>query len=300
MIEQSMKIFRAAAAAGSFTGAAALLGMTQSNVTQQVAKLEWELKTPLFFRNGRKVELTPAGAVLKEECERLFAAEADILRKLRCAESRKAAFTLGGTVTAGSFLLPGLAAGFSRERSRYALFLKIGPQEELQNRLEAGELELVLTEEPFDREHFLFEPYCKDRLVPVFAPGFRRQKRFSLAEYLKNGNPLVLDEYGSAVHRAFLRFLKEHGIPEPAPETLHEVASLDAVKLLVQSGPGIAVLSELAVENELKAGVLQAGSFTEGEILREAAFIYLPGGNQKFIGEFIRFSRARRGRSLLK
>ena len=61
MIGQSMKIFRAAAAAGSFTGAAALLGMTQSNVTQQVAKLERELKTPLFFRNGRRVELTRRG-----------------------------------------------------------------------------------------------------------------------------------------------------------------------------------------------------------------------------------------------
>ena len=299
MIEQSIRIFRAAAETGSFTAAAALLGMSQSNVTQQMAKLERSLKTPLFFRNGRKVELTPAGQVLKEECVRLFDAESDILRKLRHAESRKAAFTLGGTVTAGSFLLPGLAAGFCRERPRHALFLKIGPQEELQNRLEAGELELVLTEEPFDREHFLFEPYCKDRLVPVFAPGFRRQKRFSLAEYLGKGNPLVLDEYASPAHRAFLRFLRERQLPEPDPAVIHEVASLDAVKLLVQSGPGIAVLSELAVENELKAGVLQAGSFIEGELLREIDFMYLPSGNQKFIGEFIRFSRARRGLSLL-
>ena len=68
----------------------------------------------------------------------------------------------------------------------------------------------------------------------------------------------------------------------------------------VLAGGGISVLSSLAVENEVKAGVLQAGAFTEGEILRRVDFIYTADGDQKFINEFIRFSRKRMGRSLIR
>ena len=75
MIEQSLKIFRTAAAVGIFTEAAALSGMTQPNVTKQIANLERELDVKLFRRTGRSVELTPAGETLREECERLFTLE---------------------------------------------------------------------------------------------------------------------------------------------------------------------------------------------------------------------------------
>ena len=110
MIEQSLKIFRTAAAVGSFTEAAALSGMTQPNVTKQIANLERELDVKLFLRTGRSVQLTPAGEMLKEECERLFALEADVLRKVRSARQGMRPYLIGGTATVGSFLLIGMAA----------------------------------------------------------------------------------------------------------------------------------------------------------------------------------------------
>ena len=74
----------------------------------------------------------------------------------------------------------------------------------------------------------------------------------------------------------------------------------EKIPLPAQAGRGISVLSELAVENEVKAGVLRSGAFTEGEILRRVDFIYTADGDQKFINEFIRFSRKRMGRSLIR
>ena len=94
--------------------------------------------------------------------------------------------------------------------------------------------------------------------------------------------------------------MREHGLPEIDPAKITEVCSPDAVKMLVQAGGGISVLSELVVENEVKAGVLRSGAFTEGEMLRRVDFIYTADGDQKFINEFIRFSRKRMGRSLIR
>ena len=298
MIERNLEIFRTAATVLNFTEAAALLGMTQPNVTQQLAKLERELGVMLFFRNGRNVELTPAGRVLLEECGRLFAAEERILRKLRSAGRERRSFALGGTVTAGSFLLLGMTTLFRRENPDCELQLKIDRQSALLPLLAAGELDLLLTEDPYDAQFFLAEHYHTDRLVPVFAPGYLREERFSLGEYIRSGGAVVVSEFGSGLRLAFDRFLKEHRLPEPEAPQLVEVNSPDAAKQLAQSGLGIALLSDLAVENERKAGVLRQGCFTEGEMTRPIDFIYHASGDQRFIGEFVRFCRRRKGLSL--
>ena len=300
MIERSLRLFRTAAAVCNFTEVAAMSGMTQPNVTKQIANLERHLGVRLFQRTGRNVQLTPAGEVLRDECEHLFAVESDILRKLRTADGRTRSYIVGGTATAGSFLLIGMNAVYQKEHPNRSLHLKIERAEALHRMLAAGELTLALTDAPYDRAYFLSEPYCMDRLVPVFAPGYRKRKTFSLGEYIRGGGAFILDESGSGGRADLERFVREHGLPEIDPATITEVCSLDAVKILVQAGGGISVLSELAVENEVKAGTLHSGTFSEGEILRPVDFIYTAGGDQRFIHEFIRFSRKHMGRSLLR
>ena len=299
MIERSLKLFRTAAAVCNFTEVAAMSGMTQPNVTKQIANLERRLGVQLFRRTGRSVRLTPAGEVLRDECEHLFDMEADILRKLRSANERKRSFSVGGTVTAGSFLLIGMASVYQKEHPNRALHLKIERPDALYRMLAAGELALALTDAPYDRAFFLSEPYCMDRLVPVFAPGYLKRKTFSLGDYIRGEGEFILDESGSGGRAELERFVREHGLPEIDPARITEVCSPDAVKILVQAGGGISVLSELAAENEIKAGVLRSGTFAEGEMLRRVDFIYTADGDQRFIHEFIRFARKHMGRSLI-
>jgi DNA-binding transcriptional LysR family regulator len=60
--------FAAVADAGSFTRAAERLGVTKAVVSQQVARLEAELKTSLLSRTTRRVEPTEAGRLLHARC----------------------------------------------------------------------------------------------------------------------------------------------------------------------------------------------------------------------------------------
>jgi LysR family glycine cleavage system transcriptional activator len=74
----AVRVFEAAARLGSFTRAAAELGMTQAAVSWQVKALERRLDQPLFRRLPREVTLTPAG-------ERLARAAAEAMTSLRAA-----------------------------------------------------------------------------------------------------------------------------------------------------------------------------------------------------------------------
>jgi DNA-binding transcriptional LysR family regulator len=57
----NLKAFLAVARTGSFAAAARELKVAPSVVTKRIGQIEWQLKTPLFERNTRKVSLTATG-----------------------------------------------------------------------------------------------------------------------------------------------------------------------------------------------------------------------------------------------
>jgi DNA-binding transcriptional LysR family regulator len=75
-----LRIFHAAASAGSFTHAGETLHMSQSAVSRQVSALERDLRVPLFHRHAR-------GLVLTEQGELLYHTVSDVMGKLQTAET---------------------------------------------------------------------------------------------------------------------------------------------------------------------------------------------------------------------
>src|SRR5690349_9747550 len=69
----SLRVFVSVAEHKSFTRGADALGLTVSAASMQVQALEEYLRVPLFRRNGRQVELTSAGAVLRPKVDQALA-----------------------------------------------------------------------------------------------------------------------------------------------------------------------------------------------------------------------------------
>ncbi|MFI8479698.1 LysR substrate-binding domain-containing protein [Pseudomonas sp. NPDC078700] len=74
--------FVAVAECGQFTAAADRLGLSSSQVSRQVARLEERLQARLFYRSTRKVALTEAGQTFLQHCQRLQDAREEALRVL--------------------------------------------------------------------------------------------------------------------------------------------------------------------------------------------------------------------------
>src|SRR6185503_10581703 len=95
-----LRIFQAAAQAGSFTHAGEVLNMSQSAVSRQVSALEQDLGVALFHRHAR-------GLILTEQGEHLFRTASEVMVKLEAARSRltetaeKPSGTLRITTTVG-------------------------------------------------------------------------------------------------------------------------------------------------------------------------------------------------------
>src|SRR5215475_6684731 len=70
-----LRAFHHAAREGSMMGAARVLDISQPTVSALVARLERENGAELFFRRGRRLELTPLGTQLLEVTHRLFELE---------------------------------------------------------------------------------------------------------------------------------------------------------------------------------------------------------------------------------
>ena len=67
-----LRILRAIVREGSFKKAADSLYVTQPAVSLQIQNLEKQLEVPLFDRGGRKAQLTEAGKLLLDYCERIL------------------------------------------------------------------------------------------------------------------------------------------------------------------------------------------------------------------------------------
>jgi DNA-binding transcriptional LysR family regulator len=71
---RQLECFIAVAEERHFSRAAQRLHLVQSGLSQTIRALEQELGGPLFVRNTRKVDLTPAGAALLPEAQRVLEA----------------------------------------------------------------------------------------------------------------------------------------------------------------------------------------------------------------------------------
>jgi DNA-binding transcriptional LysR family regulator len=106
-------IFVKVVQAGSFSGAARLLGMPNTTVSAKVARLEKRLGVTLIQRTTRKLNITPAGQAYFERCARgldeIEAAEAEV--SLSAAEPRGTLrLTAPGDVAMG--MLPPVVSRF--------------------------------------------------------------------------------------------------------------------------------------------------------------------------------------------
>src|ERR1700733_1274876 len=143
---QLLRTFVMVARLGSFSAAAAKLGYTQAAVSQQIAALENDLKTPLL--NRRPVPPTEAGARLLEHAEpillRLDAARTDVTRMTK---TPPAALLIGVTPLAGATsALPAALAVLRDRMPRLAITIQTGNRRDTAIAVARGELDLALTD----------------------------------------------------------------------------------------------------------------------------------------------------------
>jgi DNA-binding transcriptional LysR family regulator len=252
-----LKYLLSLAERGSFTSAAKEHFVTQPAVSIALRKLEEELGQRLYRIEGRTVLFTQAGEIALEYAKRLSGLEAELFQRMSdLAGLRRGRISLGTIDAASIYVLPEV---FSLFRERFAgieVKLEISSTMILVQKMDAGQLDLVIGTIPEDvgGEYEIF-PIYSEPLIVIAPPGHALADGRVVSAASLSGHPFISFHEGSITRRIVERALAENGV---TPLLAMAIDSPEAIKHLVSSGLGLAVLPRRVVQGELGAGRLAA------------------------------------------
>ncbi len=249
-----LRIFHAAAEAGSFTHAAEKLHLSQSAISRQVSSLEHDVGVALFNRHAR-------GLILTEQGELLFRTAHDVLLKL---ESVRARLTESKDSPTGKLRVTttvGLGQGWLADRAPE--FIDQHPDMQLQFIFDNEELDLNLRHA--DCAIRLRQPQQPDliqkRLFTVHFHAYAAPSyiaRFGKPESVQDLDNHRLVTFGepAPVYLTDINLLETIGRTDGEPRVpALQINSLLSVKKAVQRGVGVALLPDYMVDKE--SGLVQ-------------------------------------------
>lgn len=267
---RQLRYFVTVAEEKHFGRAAARLSMTQPPLSQAIRALEETLGVALFARTKRSVELTPVGADLLPEVQRLLAS-AEGLRPLAQSLARGEAgvLSLAFVSTADYGLLPSLLRDFGVRHPRVRLQLTEATSDVQIDELMAARIDAGLVIAPLPPRHsaqLSWLPIAREPLVVAMssemAASIEGPCASAGAEWLDA--PLSLRDVADAPLVIFPRRLAPgfydiimdcYGVAGLTPRIGQEAIQMQTIVSLVSAGMGVALVPQ-SLRNLRRTGVV--------------------------------------------
>ena len=251
-----LRVFQTVAEHEHITRASEELILSQPAVTKIIQSLEHETGLELIERHGRRIVLTHAGHVLHSYARRMFALEREMEEALAGLQDVEAGeIKLAANTTTGVYLLPPIVARYRTLYPQVALHIDILNSHEIIEQTLNWTLDFGLVEgDPSTLPPGLHaEVFAQDELVLVVAPGHRWSELDELSPEVLREGELLLREQGSGIREVIEHALLLHRVQV---RPLFTLPDNEAIKQMVMSGVGAAIVSALAVQRELTSGDL--------------------------------------------
>jgi DNA-binding transcriptional LysR family regulator len=239
-----LRAFTLVAELGSFSAAAARLGVTQPAISQQLRELERRLGVRLIERVGRRATATAAGSELLAHAQDIASAVAAATEAVaRHASGAIGWVRLGTGATACIYLLPPILGELRRRLPGLEIVVSTGNTTEILRSLEVNLLDLALVTCRRPGGMFEVTPLFEDELLAIDAAAESRLPGAVTPASLAR-LPLVLYERGGHTRRLIDDWFLAAGID---PRPVMELGSVEAIKNLVGAGLGSAILPAMAL-----------------------------------------------------
>jgi DNA-binding transcriptional LysR family regulator len=268
--------FLAVAEEGTFTRAAERVCRTQSAVSQSIRKLEDELGTPLFARDGHEVSLTEAGRTLVESARKLMESRTEAVRQVGAFKN-----LTGGTLSiaahesAAAYLLPAPLRAYLVRFPEIKVGIHRSPLTDIPHLVmdRAVHVGFVKDEPPF-HELTCVEVHS-DEMVLV-APSSHPLAGSDGVSLRDLGNErFIVHHLCSTTEQKILRLFERHNT---RCHIVAELWSFENIKTFVQAEVGLAIVPKITVDEELRNGTLVRIHVPELNIPRRTLMIYREQG----------------------
>ncbi|MGE5135640.1 MAG: LysR family transcriptional regulator [Gemmatimonadota bacterium] len=240
---------------GTISEVAAALAYTPSAVSQQLAVLEREAGVPLLERAGRRVALTPAGAVLARRTEPVLAALEEAAAAVAAAGTGVTGpLRIGAFPTAARTILPPALVALGRDHPGLDLMVTELDPVEVPAALRAGALDAALIHDydyvPIEPDPALDTEPLLEETVYLATAGQPGGPAGDVILGCRDGSWIV----GSPGTMCFTMVVRACQAAGFTPRIRHHADDFATVLALVAAGQGAALVPELAAAG-VPAGV---------------------------------------------
>jgi DNA-binding transcriptional LysR family regulator len=244
--------FAAVVDVASFTRAADRLGITKTVVSQQVARLEQELKTSLLVRTTRRVEPTEAGRLLHARCLMILREAENAFAELAQANAKPMGLLrIAAPNDYGSCTLAPLAAAFSKQFPACRVDLLLA---DTKVDLVANQIDLSIRVGWLEDSNLQARRIGSFRQLLVAAPGIVKKRAVAQPSDLAS-LPFVAN--GALREPLQWQFTKDDF--ERQTVRMNQTLTINttpAVLAATIAGAGLSVLPDFLVMEDVKAGRL--------------------------------------------
>lgn len=255
----------------SFSRAAEVLGRTQPAISQAIRRLEAEIGEKLFDRSSKDGTLTFAGEVLLGHAKQMLNLRhnAEVaMTEMRDLKNGKV--TISANEHTVFYLLP-VIEEFRRRHPVIKIEVQRGVASRIPNQITAREVELGVISFTPNGDSIKAVSVMTDELVFVVSPKHEFAGRVEVSIKDLGGQSFVAHNAPSPYRRRVIEAFDKH---KTKLNIAVELPSLEAIKLMVESDAGVALVPRLSANAEIASGRLIGISVKDLKLERRLNIIY--------------------------
>ena len=242
-----LRYFLAVADANHFRRAAESLGVSQPTLSLQIQQLEKELRTTLFDRIGRRVQLTVAGETFRRHAQVILHEldEAQVAL-LELDGLKRGRLNVGVVQTLNTYLIPPIIARFSRCHPDVFLNVEELLAAQIEEDLLRGQTNLGISFASPSTDEIGSEPLLDEELVLIVSSRHRLARRTTIKMRELDLERLILLPGASYLRKLFDEKTREAGV---RPKVIVELNSIDGILATIRTGGIATILPSRALKN---------------------------------------------------
>lgn len=251
-----LKVFTAVYRYKSFSKASEVLYLSQPTISEHIKNLEEELGCQLFDRLGRHIEPTDNAKVLYKHALDLIDRTDKVTALFKNSpKTFSGDVIIGASTIPGTYILPAVIAQMTKEYSKLNFNLLVSDSFGIIEQILDYELYIGIVGSKNDDKRLVFKELIKDDLIVISSPSLVKTDELSIDEFIKI--PFVLRERGSGTRQEIEKQLTKEGINIETLKINGVFGSTEAIKQAVKAELGISIVSNIAVIDELRYGLLK-------------------------------------------
>jgi DNA-binding transcriptional LysR family regulator len=290
-----LKTFLEVVRLGSFSEVAKRLSVSQPAVSFQIQKLERDLGVRLIDRGQKKIVLTDAGKRLLRFAEAVEKEHTCLIRDLdQLREEITGDIVIAASTIPGEVLLPPILGEFRALHPSVCARVQVSDSLTVITGVQGGDYDVGFSGVKPEGKELHYFKMAEDEIVLIVFPGhpFAGRKKVSPLEL--EGEPLIFREETSGTQRNVASLLAKAGLDITKWSPCLVLGTSQSVVSAVESGLGIAFVSNMAIKKSLALGLVKQVAVEGIKLKRDFYCVYRKERVvSRLLSEFIAFVQAR-------